>query len=184
MATTKAVAGSTQKNNGSTILNGGTTSNPANNILTFAQNTVTPKPKGVVQAVSALESGNLGTLKAVSGGNFSHQTAGEYTGMIIGTKIAGVTNNVLKSPASDKGSRKALHYGRGNNRYDVTTYNYFTGAATKGGNAGVAFTYWDPVAGTAIAVEPKPTSSIPGELTYMVNGVTPTQDDYKAKNTF
>ncbi len=116
-------------------------------------------------------------------GDFSKMTARRYIGTTIGTHIAGTASSLMRTTASDY---FRVPYGRafGNRRYNVTSWNYLTGAATKGANAGDLVKYHD-ISGNVdtLAAEPFPTRAIPGELVYF-NGLKggPAMADYSQKN--
>lgn len=183
MATTRAISANAEKNNGATLLHAG--NHDGQNItknLTLATNAHHPDFSArVVLAVSPTSSGNLGTIKPLSAGVFGRMEAGQYVAKIIGTRVAQTDDTFLRSGAAETAHRTSLHYGRGNHRYHITDWSYTTGAATKGGNAGVSFTYHDPIAGSAIAKEPFPNNAVPGELVYFDGSPNPVQDDYKAR---
>jgi hypothetical protein len=187
MATTKAITGNAIKHNNGTILHAGnvnTSTGPIQSDLSLGETTYAPfyGSRGILADGSPLESGTIGTMKANSNGTFNKMEDGKYVAKILGTRVAGVTNNVLRSGASDIASRKPLHYARGNRRYDITSWSYTTGAATKGGSAGALVTYIDPETGSAQAMEPKPTKAVPGRLVFMVTGKTATKTTYSQNN--
>lgn len=139
-----------------------------------------------VQAVSPTESGVLGTYKPISAASFGRKpVAGEYTVRILGTKVAGITNNILRSGASDVGLRRPIAVFQGYNQNDITSWDYVTGAATKGGNAGarVLPSGVDGNVGPTVDHAANPTDAIPGELVYMTTGYLPTQDNYKPRTS-
>lgn len=183
MATTKAITGNRIKNNGATVLGAGNLDgvNVTKDLsirTSLSQDTRYQVKNATTQGVQ----------KAVSAGTFGYQEAGNYVGhKYTSMKVAGVSNNVLRSGAGDYGlgTRKAINSISGSRRYNITGWNYVTGAATTGGLAGAAFSWIDPnVAGGATAgvdAAANPTRAIPGEFTYLVTGLTPTQLDYSAK---
>lgn len=180
MAQTKAFTNNAVANNGGTAL--GVSSNGTKlDGLTLSSNAHHPEVGSrVYQAVSPVDSGNLGTIKPYSAGVFGKMEEGYYITRGYMSRLAQTNNTILRSPGSETASRKPYNPARGNYRYDITSWDYVTGAATKGGSAGSSFGYIDPVGGGAVTVEPFPTMSVPGELCYMVTGITPTQDDYAA----
>lgn len=168
------------KNDGGTILNGGNTVHAENNVLNLSQlTTYVNHRSSVVEAVSAAESGNIGTFKPLTGGVFNGDQAGNYIGYFITNKIAGVDSDTLKNPARPR--VLILPYGHGNHRYNITGWDYVTGKATKGVNAGDLFTYWGPQSGSTVSMEAVPTFTVPGEFTYLANGQTPVMADYKPR---
>jgi hypothetical protein len=188
MTTIKAISGNPYKDNGATVINGGTvdSSNTVTSTKTISEISGLKDSYGskVVEAVSTASSGNLGTLKANSSAAFAYQmVAGEYVAKIIGTKVAGLSNTVLRSGAGDFGHRRPIARWEGYNRLDITDWSYTTGAATLGGASGarVLPSGIDGTTGPDADDAANPSFAIPGELVYMVKGSLPTQDDYKAK---
>jgi hypothetical protein len=187
MAVTKAITGNAYKHNNGTVFHGGnvnTTTGPLQKNLSIADSTYAPYYGSHVNLGdgSVLESGTVGTQKAISGGNFASMEQGAYVAKILGTKVAGITNTILRSGASHTNTRVPFNYAKGTRRYHITAWSYTTGAATKGGSAGGRINYYDPETGNTQAVEPYPTKAVPGRLVYMVTGKTATTDTYQAQN--
>jgi hypothetical protein len=172
----KAVTGQPYKNNGGVVLNGGNTDSsvvvsktPADIASNLGYGT------NIVLAVSAAQSGHLGTYKPFSAGTFAYQQlAGDYTSFVIGTKISGVASTRLRSGGTDVSLFRAIPLREGTRRLSITSFSYTTHAATKGGTAGDASSF-----GTDHAA--RPTDAVPGELVYQYGGPTPLQDDYKPR---
>lgn len=184
MATTTAISGQPQKNNGASVLHAGNIDgvNVTNNLSLATNAHDVPWATDLVYlAVSPVSSGNVGNMKPLSAGIFNKMEEAQYVAKIIGTRIAQTDDTFLRSGAAETNDRTSLHYSRGYRQYDVSSWDYVTGAATLGGSEGTAITFHDPVAGTTIAVEPFPTDSVPGELVYRDGSASPTQDDYKAR---
>lgn len=181
MATTKAKSSNDQKNAAGVIMMGGSSSDPKNTSLSFAQNSPANSNVGakVIEAVSPSESGNIGTQRVLSGGTFGYFADDKYIGPFIGEGLAGIPGG--KTSPGNAGITYKLPYANGNYRYHITSWDYVTGRATHGGNAGDLFTYWDAENGQAIAHEPFPTRTVPGELTYQMGSNTPVMDDYEGK---
>lgn len=179
ITTVKPLTGQAVVNNGGTALGAGSAGTKMDQ-LSISNNAYVTPWNHVVQAVSPVASGDLGTIKPYSSGKFGSMEEGYYIMRNYMSRLASTNNTLLRCPGSETASRKFANYGRGNHRYHITSWDYVTGAATKGGNAGDSFTYHDPVNDTAITQEPFPTMAVPGELCYMVTGTTPTQDDYAA----
>lgn len=187
MAVTKAITANPVKHNNGTVLQGGNVSStgPLANDLSLGETTYNPGFYGSRVNLgdgSVLESGTVGTMKAISAGQFAKMEDGKYVGKILGTRVAQTANTFLRSGASDIAQKRPLHYAKGNRRYDITSWSYTTGAATKGGSAGAKVTYIDPETGSAQAMEPLPTKTVPGRLVYMVNGKTATKSVYSQNN--
>jgi hypothetical protein len=180
MAQTKAFSNRAVVQNGGTALGAGDSGTKMDE-LSLASNAHHPEyGSKVFQAVSPADSGNLGTLKAFSAGVFGKMEEGKYIMRGEMSRLAQTDSTLLRCPGSQTASRKPYNPARGNHRYDNTSWDYVTGALTKGGSAGASFTYVNPVGGSAITQEAFPTAAVPGELCYMVTGASPTQDDYAA----
>jgi len=171
--TVNAISGQPEKNAGGTILNAGSSSNSETNALTVRTALANESSESKVVDITGVD-------PLISGRRFASMAEGEYIGTIIGTKIAGTTDNTLRSGASHH-SQPSMHYARGWRRKHLTGFNILTGAATYGGNAGDLSTYIDPVSGSAQAVEPYPTNAVPGEFVYHEGKALPTQDDYQPR---
>jgi len=188
MAQQKAISANPYRDNGATVIKGGNidstntvTTAPSVSEILNAEDRYGSK---VAEAVSPDSSGNLGTIKANSSATFAYQMVeGEYVAKIIGTKIAGITNTVLRSGAGDFGHRRPIARWEGYYRLNITDWSYTTGAATYGGSEGdqVVPTGIDATTGPGVYEAANPTWAIPGELVYMIKGSLPTQDDYKSK---
>ena len=184
MATQTATGAGSTRNNGGTIVAAGnvnTTSGPVKVDLSLLEQAVDDDKYGskvVLSSGTAGSSGNLGTAEPVSAGTFAYtQVAGAYVMRRQSTTIGGVANTTLNTGASDYGTRQnplvletTRTYGSG-----VTqSWNYVTGAITKGGNSGGTADF-----GTDEAA--RPTNAIPGELVYMQGALVPNQADYKPR---
>lgn len=183
MATTKAISGNAVKNNGGTVMRAGNLD--GRNVTKDLSIRTSLSQDTHTQVKNAT---TCGVQKAVSGGTFGYQAAGNYVGMkYTGMYVAGVASNALRSGAGDfgLGTRKAINALGGSRRYNITSWNYVTGAATTGGLAGAAFSWIDPntAGGTTTGSDSaaNPTRAIPGEFTYLVTGITPTNLDYSSK---
>lgn len=116
-------------------------------------------------------------------GTFAKMGVRQFVGTIIGNTVAGIASSVLRIPGAHF-IRFPYNPARGNRRYDITSWSYTTGAATKGANAGVQVLYHD-IAGNNdnLAYEPFPTRAVPGELTYNAGGRNgAVTADYSQKN--
>lgn len=176
MASGKAISGNPYRNNGATVSRGGaiTTGSPVTNA---PDSTVQGYQKGNGSVVIAKAS--QGTGKAVSANAFSrNMVSGQYIMMRYGY-LAGSATNFMNSGAGDFG-RRAIHSLTTRETYHITSWNYVTGAATKGVN-----TTDDFGADHAAA----PTRAVPGEFQYTDHGMAksgslavPTLADYEKKN--
>ena len=175
MAIHNAVSGQPVKDNGATIPRGGNID---------SSSTVTNAPDNVTQGAGSnggtqpVASATLGTQAAVSGQAFARQdVAGQFVMRTYGF-IHGAASNMLNSGASDFG-RRAIHSKTNRRSYHITSWDYATGAATKGADTNDDFN--DDHAAT-------PTRAIPGEFTYTDRGIAksgalavPLNADYEAK---
>lgn len=120
-----------------------------------------------------------GSYKPFSG-LFNALTKNCYVLPFVGKDTAGNVFTHLRNPGNNGGVYK-FPMANGNHRYNITSWNYVTGAATKGANAGDSFTYNNISSGSALTQEAQPTMAIPGELVYSLGTATPTMADYKAR---
>ena len=194
MATVDTIGGTTlPRNNGATIVYGGNIDNSG---------TVTNAPSTTIFGKSKTHKGhnlpvqrtgaNIGTQTALlPGGTFAFNMVG---GRVIGKRMTTIinerqVNTILLSgssfgnnPAGARGRRPSIHYVETTRALGVNTWNYVTGDISKGGTAGNAVAYIDPVGGgNAADSAARPTKAIPGELILHHGGSTPLQDDYNAK---
>src|SRR5690606_17799160 len=103
---------------------------------------------------------------------FGDQRAGEYVGIRLSTKLAGISNTILLSGAADTASRKNGIHGK----TDRTTVRQITAGFNRTlgtflNTPAVVVDYWGPINGT-VGTAPgaddaaNPTLAIPGELVY------------------
>jgi hypothetical protein len=100
--------------------------------------------------------------------------------------VNGVANTTLNSCASNSSERmRAIPYiesVRSLGSGVSTTWNYETGAITKGDGAGESRAFINPVGGgTCSDSAARPTNAVPGELTYKTGAKLAKADDYKPK---
>lgn len=174
MAITKAITGNVyKKKNSGTIFAGGnvSTSDP-NGVITNNLTIRNSIPTGNLYGSQATDA--YGS-KAISAGPFANKLdVGNYMVRGLSPTIADQTSTILRSCSSDYGQKRISRPKTSDRRLHITSWDYVTGVATKGGSAGAAFTWNSDQASVG-------TLAIPGELTYMVTGLNPTNDDYKAK---
>ncbi len=189
MATT-TISGSTTRNNGATVLGGGNidtstnTVSSAPSLKSFLDNHSHVVGSRVLASTGTKWKSGITTGKG--SGTLAYQPTKEDPQFLIrhvASKVNNISNTVLYNGASDKAGRRAINHLVKNHRYDITSIDYKTGIATKGGSAGDAFNYVQADDGTTAATDDAatPTRAIPGELVYMHGALTPKQDDYKAK---
>lgn len=120
-------------------------------------------------------------------GSFSTMVQGRFIGRYTsGGFVANVANDVMRSPASNY-HRNHNHPTNSHRRLDEESWDYVTGAVTKGSDAGAEVVYIDPLisggADDAVDSAAHPTYAVPGELVYMSGSLIPTQDDYKPRTS-
>lgn len=133
-----------------------------------------------------VNSSNVGTTKPLTSGTFGYDTKyGTDRGTVLAvganTKISGVASSLLTSPTAHIPGAPPYATSRGNYRWHRTSWDYVTGALTKGGNAGDLFTFIDAEAGGALAHEAFPTDAVPGKLVYRDGSFNPVQDTYSPR---
>jgi hypothetical protein len=181
MSVTTAVTGNAVKNNGGTMKKAGdanTTTGPITNSRTLMQDAV-KSPYGAKVALSsgsAGSSGNVGTHSAFT--NFAYEmVAGRYIMRKQCPYVNGSASTLLTSCASDVGIRRAipkLETTRALGSGYLTSWDYETGAITKGANAGQETSFGEDHAA-------RPTNAVPGELQYKTGAKLPVEDDYKPR---
>lgn len=176
----KAISGNPVKNDTGTILGVNDVSN-VNGLPIIENTTNTGSVYGskLALAVSPASSGNIGTAKAISGGRFSNLTAGDYIIRGITTTIAGSASTILKSGASDVGGPRGRNAWYGYRRQNITSWNYETGAATKGAGDGDLVLASGINGTTGIRADHANSYVVPGELTYQKGANLAVNDDYK-----
>ncbi len=192
---TTTISGSTTRNNGATVLNGGNvdSSNTVTNTDTLMDvlNSGNGTSGGAgtygsqVRAVTGTK-WKPGIQSAKGSGALAYQPGSNDPQFLIrgySTKVNNVSNTVLQSGASDKSGRRAINPIVKTHDYNITSINYVTGIATKHGSAGAVKNFVQTGDGSTAASDDaaNPTRAIPGELVYMHGSLTPKQDDYKAK---
>jgi len=187
MATT-TISGSTTRNNGATVLNGGNVD--STNAVTNSDTLMDVLHKAGAYAGRVLASTGTkwkpGVTTSKGSGALAYQPGADDPQFLIRTvasKVNNVSNTVLQSGASDKAGRRAINPIVKTHDYRITSINYVTGIATKHGSAGAVKNFVQTGDGSTAASDDaaNPTRAIPGELVYMHGSLTPKQDDYKAK---
>ena len=189
---TQAVTSGSAVNNGGTIKKAGnanTTTGPITVSRTILQDAVRTTYGAQVKLSSGStgSSGNLGTASAFT--NFAYQMVpGRYIMKKSTGYVNGSANTLLTSCAADVGIRRAipkLETTRAMGSGYLTSWDYETGAITKGANAGAVVNYIDPMtAGGATAstdAAANPTDAVPGELAYKTGAKLPVADEYKPR---
>lgn len=179
MAETVAKSGLPIRNNGAVVPRGGaiTTGSPVTSAPDNLTQGYTSRGVGGTTVLSKTGA-NIGTQKAVSAGTFQRNMfAGQYVMYRYGF-VGGSASTFLNSGAADFG-RRAIHVKTNRRSYHITSWNYVTGAATKGADT-------DDNLGDDHAATP--TRAIPGEFVYTDHGqaktgslAIPLQANYEAK---
>ena len=186
MATT-TISGSTTRNNGATVLNGGNVD--STNAVTNSDTLMDVLHKAGAYGGKVLASTGTkfkpGVTTSKGSGTLAYQPAASDPQFLLrgySTKVNNVSNTILQSGSSDKAGRRAINPIVKTHDYNITSIDYVTGIATKHGSAGAVKNYVK-MDGTTAATDDaaNPTRAIPGELVYMYGALTPKQDDYKAK---
>ena len=182
MSTQAAVSGNATKNNGGTVKKAGntnTSTGPITATRTLMQDAVAVSygSKVSLSSGSAGSSGNLGTFNAIT--TFAYpMVAGRYIMKKNTSYVNGSASTFLTSCANDGQSKSIalLETTRAMGSGYLTSWDYETGAITKGANAGAAVSFGEDNAA-------RPTDAVPGELTYKTGSPTPTnwQDEYKPR---
>lgn len=151
---------------------------------------------GVVNNVVTIVSGANGITGTLPNGVFNE---GDYVIRRVTTDIAGVSNSVLLTGASNSANKdfSIKQVTKMRTRYYKTairtnTWNEFSGVFTQAVGVGTTGV-WDQTtdANTAGTVKTSntdqaanPSAAVPGELVYRNGSPTPVQDDYPASKTF
>ena len=185
MSTQAAVSGQPYKNNGGVMKKAGSANTSAGQPITKSRTVMddavtTPYgSKVVLSSGSTGSSGNVGTFNAKT--TFAYQmVAGRYIMKRNTAYVNGVADAFLTSGASESSEKmRAIPYvesARSLGSGVSTSWNYVTGAITKGAGAGESRSFGQDHAA-------RPTNAVPGELVYKTGSQTYTdwQDDYKPK---
>lgn len=130
------------------------------------------------QDTQIAQTATSGVTKPYSAGTFLYQAKNKYIIRSVSDSISGVTTSILRIVGSDY-NRVAHSPSRGNRRYNITSWNYVTGAATKGVNAGDLVKFHDIAANDDnLAVEAMAPNVIPGEFTYRTGAPLPVNADF------
>lgn len=178
----KAKSSEPINNNIGSIAHAGTIAGDSFNSLSLSALAVlSPGYGGEAQlSVSPTSSGNVGSKKALSTGNFAKMIPGEYVAKKLTTQLAGVSNTFLRTGAADVGTYRGTNAFVRYHRLSITDYSYYTGAATFGGNNGnkVYQSGIDDTVGI-YADTVVPQDGVPAELVYF-NGTS----DSPVTNTY
>jgi|10_taG_2_1085330.scaffolds.fasta_scaffold02186_7 hypothetical protein len=184
MSTTKAISGNTQKNDGGTILKAGNITRTDFNAISVqnVSEQTTEYGSKVFIPTGVDSSGNLGVRAANGTKQVGKQDSDNWLMMYgVAHNIAGVSSNILRSASSQYPGIQQRPVPRTHHiRLDESSWDYVTGAVTKGGSEGTSVNFHKPEGSGVLDKGAFPTNAIPGQLVYMVKGIIPTQDQYKA----
>lgn len=210
MSTTKAISGNVVKNDGGTVVAGGTLSDSPMTKVLNVNELKTGSEYGSKVVANDGTGGDFadpdGVTTAKSGGTgglayFPDPYAGERNFLLRAAgDSAGKINNDAASFLNVPGAQYAgvgqptIHKLLTTRKLGVMTYNIFATPSsgvvpgrTKGAGAGDVVSYTSTTNGSSAGTDDaaSPTRSVPGELTYHFGALgEPTTDDYKAKNSF
>jgi hypothetical protein len=193
-------AGST-RNNGGTILRAGSVASSLWDNLNIGLRYALTGP--IVYNTSALSGSRKQNDVALSGGNFATMTAGRYIMRRVTTTLAGQSNTVLRSPASNYGERKGIHKATAWRTKFAGTLTYTVTSSTieelTDGTARPRYTYaWvyslqnvvgeqnssatNPASlGANVDAASTPSIAVPGQLIYRNGSRIPKLDLYKPR---
>lgn len=166
----KIVSGNSINNNNSTIANAGTVASNATSVSPSNLSAVTGRRKvpGPV-----MDTTNVGVFPIVSGANHAELVAGAYVGFGYTTQLAGQTSTPLNIIGTSAGATPKGIYGTsGVYTTDYVDWSYVSGVVTSSTDQ---LDYMDEDKSALV------TRTLPGYLTYMETGATPTNDTYNAK---
>lgn len=165
-----AATASSTKNNGGSVVNGGTTAILDSVDLGYSD----------VGVFGSAVTDGTDADKALSAGTFSYNNQRPVAKRVT-TTVSGTSNTFLQSGASKPDNVRSIH------KLETVRTRRLTTAIRAG--------EWNIYAGTfgvdpTVAVDTfatdeaaTPTRSVPGELTYKTGAPVPVQDNYKAKTT-
>lgn len=119
--------------------------------------------------------------KAISGGTFAHNHTKPISSLIT-DELAGVSTNVIKTPGNDGDTIRSINKVENNKSILFTKalrankYNRYTNTWEAGYPQATTISFSSDDAAN-------PTSSVPGEFTYLRGSVIPYNDNYKAKTS-
>lgn len=119
-----------------------------------------------------------GSYKLLSG---NYGVLDKFIAPYICDKLAGSTTSVARIPCN-RGQFRPVQISTGDRRWNITSWNYVTGAATKGANAGDLVGFIQTQGGGALTAEPMPNPrSLAAGLTYDKGAANPYRDTYKLR---
>jgi hypothetical protein len=186
MAQQKLITGNNIVHDNSTVLAAGNVGSRVNQLTVMSDlESVDNYGSKLSPPLGVASSGNLGIVKPVAGGQFAYQEEGQYIGIMLTNKIAGVASTVQDIPGNDVSKHKMPWVGY--TREGISDISAFTGEATYNAGRGVQIkaSGVDGVVGPAAdhAAPLNSTMTAPGEFSYMKTGKTPTNDTYKARTS-
>jgi hypothetical protein len=180
---TQAVTSGAARNNGGTVKKAGnanTTTGPITVSRTLIDDAIRNRygARVALSSGSTGSSGNVGTFNAIT--TFAYDmVAGRYIMKKATPFVNGVASTLLTTGASDfsggpKGNPPLLETARALGSGYLTSWDYETGAITKGANAGGTMSFGNDHAA-------RPSDATPGELQYKTGAKLPVEDDYQPR---
>lgn len=174
MSYTEIISGNGYNNDNSTVANGGDVQTGFTSVTPAqlqANNGPTKVPGPRTGDFTADR--NIGVTHFVSGANHATLVAGAYVGKGYSTTLAGTTATPLAIIGTDgTATRKSILWTSGVYTTDYVDWSYVSGVVTSSTDQ---HDYFDE------DYEALVTRAVPGRLTYLETGGTPTNDLYEAK---
>ncbi len=178
MAQTKCISGNVYKLNGAmTIAQAGAipSTDATKQDLSIAELTTNNNLKAqygskVVRAVSAVSSGNLGTIMPIAGGTFAYLNRSQFISQVAGRYINGVATTLFQSPSTKISQRPDNRLG--------AVHTAFLTVLTWTANPGGLPTYTKTISSQAPNFGTDHALSVPAEFAYRTGKPTVVQADY------
>lgn len=124
----------------------------------------------------------IGAQEIRSSGNWGKTVAGSYVMRLVTTTLAGLANTALQSPASNSNEYRPIRLRESQRSITYGIWNLLTNqpATAVSHQFGFYSLSAGDLATSSVDNAAYPTRTIPGELTYLATGTTPTNADYKA----
>lgn len=169
MSTQKIISGNSFKNNNSTVAFGGNVQTG----FTAVSPTVIATDNGPAGVLGPSTLNTVGVSGLIAGGNYAKMVAGAFVGKGYSTNLCGGTATKLAIAGVPAGAEaQTLCPTSGTMTTDFVEWSYVSGVVT---SSSTSQTWWGEDFEATI------TRSVPGRLTFMETGATPTNDTYDAK---
>lgn len=122
---------------------------------------------------------NSDIAMANNSGEYNKMRVGEYVIRKVTTKLANLTNTVLRSGASDFGLRRAIKFIEG---MRTTFLHGWSWVSDKDGAPTYTATRNTQFWGFGTDDAARPSLAVPGELVYRTGASTPTTDEYQPRS--